>query len=360
VFLLHSKTAWNDYFPETSKNTFYSQTLTSRRDPSNTGVYVLNCLFRSIFSSSNGGALYCSSSVTYLLVESTSFFSCKTSSGVGGAIYFSNSNNGQCVLYELCGYDCCLTHSNYPQFIYIYMKTDISKKNHLNYSSVSRCVNENSYQTLCLYYGNIRCPSVNISNNRCYGDSILCYPSSISNSVTCSYSYSTFEDNTVVTDSPIIFWTTGAECEIKSCNILRNTQGNVNTRGTITTRGNTKISDCCILDNNANNIFFQASSSSYTITLLNCTVDRTTNNGYLTIQNTVTKSFILALNHMSTQNCHSEYDAAGTLIPVIQTPSPSKKQVHCFTGQNIFLLIRNEDVVSLISILIFNFIYLSL
>ena len=61
-------------------------------------------------------------SVTYLLVESTSFFSCSTSSSSGGVINFSNSNNGQCVLNEVCGYDCCLTYTSGPhaQFAYIY------------------------------------------------------------------------------------------------------------------------------------------------------------------------------------------------------------------------------------------------
>jgi hypothetical protein len=152
-----------------------------------------------------------------------------------------------------------------------------------------------------------------------------------------------------------ILLTSGAKYEIKSCNIIRNSQVTVNYYGIITTWGNTMIEDSCILENNATPIFYTASSS-YRITLSNCTVDSTSNNGYLITQNTATKSFILALNHMSTQNCHSEYDVVGYLTPI--TPHPSKKQIHCFTGQNIFLLIRNEDVVSLISILIFNFIHL--
>jgi hypothetical protein len=196
-----------------------------------------------------------------------------------------------------------------------------------------------------------------MSNNKCKGDSVVCFPLSYSNTVTCSFSYSSFADNIATQGTWFTLWTSGAEYEIKSCNILRNTQDNLNYRGTIATSGNLKIMDSCILENKADYIFYE-DYSSYRITLSNCTVDKTTNNGYLITQNTVTKSFILALNHLSTQNCHSGYDAAGTLTPIIQTPSSSKKQMNYCTGQNIFLLIRNEDVVSLFSILIFNFIHL--
>ena len=116
----------------------------------------------------------------------------------------------------------------------------------------------------------------------------------------------------------------------------------------------TMIRDCCILENKANRIFYQASS--YTITLSYCTVDSTSNNGYLTIQNTVTKSFILALNHISTQNCHSGYDMVGTLTPISQSPSSSKKKNHLCTCENFFIKLRLSDFISLISVLISNFI----
>jgi hypothetical protein len=309
MFLLHSKAAWNDFFPGTSPTNLPSQTYTYRPTPSGSNVYVLNCLFSSITSTGHGGALYCTS--TYLLVESTSFFSCKTSGGRAGAIYFSNSG-GQCVLKEVCGYDCCTTDSTNSNFVYTSVKNDVSSKNYINYSSISRCVNENSYQSLFFNYGKIFCPSVNLSNNKCIGEFVLYYPIKYSNTVTCSFSFSSFADNNASKNSCLLLWTYDAEYEIKSCNVLRNMQVTVNERGTICAYGNLKIMDSCILENIATPIFFQQSSS-YTITLSNCTVDSTSNNGYLTIQNTVTKSFILALNHMSTQNCHSLYDSVGTL-----------------------------------------------
>jgi hypothetical protein len=354
MFFLYSKTAWNDYFPGSYTN-FNSQTYTSRQTPSYTGVYVSNCFFGPITSSSDGGVLYCGSSVQYLLVESSSFFSCKSSGGAG-AILFSNTNNGQCVFHAVCGYGCCST-SNNVQFGHTYVYNVLTSKNYFNYSSISCCVsvNSGSWYVFLLYYGKIDFPSVNISMNKCYGQSIYCYPLSDS-TVTCSLTHSSFTDNIANGYTCICLCTTGAKYEIKSCNILRNTQVNLNSQGTIATWGNLIIEDSCILENKATRIFHQASS--YTITLSNCTVDSTSSNEYLTTQNTVTKSFILALNHMSTRNCHSEYDSAGTLTPIIQTPSSSKKQrLYCYTGHQFFVHLHPRDVFSLIGILIFNFIH---
>jgi predicted outer membrane repeat protein len=355
MFLLHSITAWNDYFPGITLINLNSQTYTSRQTPSDTYIYVLNCLFNSITSTGNGGALYCTS--TYLLVESTSFFSCKTSGGNAGAIFFQNTNSGQCVLHEVCGYDCCKTDSITCQFDCIYPKNDISSKNYINYSSISRCVNVNSGHTLYHYNGKICFQSVNISNNKCWGNSFFCYPFLDSNSFTCSFSYSSFADNVATNYAWLKLYTPGAKYEIKNCNILRNSQVTVSSYGIISTWGNLKIDDSCILDNKATLTFYQ-DSSSYRITLSNCTVDSTSNNGYLIIQSTATKSFIFALNHMSTQNCHAGYDVVGYLTPITPPSLFSNKQKYCYTGQKYLLQLRNEDVVSLISILIFNFIHL--
>ena len=137
--------------------------------------------------------------------------------------------------------------------------------------------------------------------------------------------YSSFVDNNAPRAICLYLWTTGANYEIKSCNILRNTQ-TYTSYGTFYTIGNVMIENSCILENQASTIF-QQSSSSYKYTLSKCTVDSTTNNGYLTIKNTPTKSFILALNHMSTRNCHSEYDSAGYLTPIIPSPFSSNKQI---------------------------------
>jgi hypothetical protein len=285
-------------------------------------------LFISCTSGSDGGALYTSS--TTLLVESSSFFSCTTSSNWGGAIRVSG---GQFVLYEVCGYNCFSTYAGgtVGQFVFIDVTNSASNKNYVNYSSISGCVNQrsDSQETVRLGSGMVCCPSVNMSMNTCgYYPGILTYPYTDSSSVTCSFTYSSFVDNNCPGYICIYFNRNGAKYEMKSCNVLRNTQSS-SSYGIIYTRGILNINDSCILENTATNIFY-SSSSSYPITLLNCTVDKTTNNGYLTTKNTVTKSFILGLNHMSTQNCHSGYDSAGTLTAIPYVSSLTKKSF-CYT-----------------------------
>jgi hypothetical protein len=342
---MHSRTAWNDYFPSVTTYNLNSQTYTSRQALSNSYVYASNCVFSGITTSARGSAFHLTST-TYFLVESTSFFSCKTSYYYGGAIYFENSG-GQCVLNKICGYDSS-TNGAYYLFAHIYVNNAITSKNYVNYSSITGCGFDypSVWYVLYLGYGKNDCQSFNLSNNKCYGRFIYCDPVSDSNSVTCSLTYSTFADNIATDSSCLYFNTRGAKYEIKSCNIIRNTQSSLSSGGTIFTYGITTIYDSCILKNNADYYFYQGSS--YTITLTNCTVDRTTNNGYLTTRNTVTKNFILGLNHISTRNCHSEYDSVGTLIPTIQT---SQKRIRWYTCRHHNLL---RDFVSWVSFILLD------
>jgi hypothetical protein len=194
--LFHVRNAWGDYFTGSPTSTL-SNKYEARQTPSVASVYVSNSLFGPITTTGQGGVLYCSTSVQYLLVESTSFFTCKASSN-GGAIYFYNTNSGQSVLYEVCGYDCCTTSASDGQFTYIYVQNTASNKNYVIYSSVTRCVNKNSgsWYTLRHDYGKNYFLSVNISVNECYSRSaIYSNPFIDSNSVVCLFKYSTFADN---------------------------------------------------------------------------------------------------------------------------------------------------------------------
>jgi hypothetical protein len=341
AFLPHSRTEWDYYFPETNPNYF-----TSRQTPSSSNVYVSNCLFESITSTSgHGGALFCTSA-TYFLVESTSFFSCRTSSSYGGAIYFSNTG-GQSVLHDVCGYGCCSTHASSPchQFARIEVSNTASSNNYVNCSSIAYCVsgNPDSYYALGLFSGKMRCPSVNISLNKCYGRTVWCSPFADSNSATSSFLYSSFADNTLAGFTCFMLWMDNANFEIKSCNIIRNTQSNLGTEGTICTKGNLLIEDSCILENKATYIFNQQNSLN-TITLSNCTVDKTTNNQKLVTQNMATKSFILGLNHIFTQNCHAEYDSVGFLTPIAQSSPYSKKQRSWCSCERFLYKCAQEDL----------------
>jgi hypothetical protein len=327
------KFGWNEYFDGTPVTTFNYSQYTSRQYSSSSSVYVLSCLFNNCnVPSGDGGALSCSTSVTYLVVEYSSFFSCKTNSGRGGAIFFFNTDNGQCILYSVCGFD-CYSANTYGVFACNYVRNIASSKNYVNYTSVARCVVETGgHETLCVMYGEIKYPSINVSQNKCNDYSVMySYPFADSSSITCSLSYSTFADN-IASQSCFYINRDNSKHEIKSCNIIRNTQTSSSSR-IFCINGNMNILNSCILENQATNIFYSYSSSS--ITLTNCTVDKTSNSGYLTIQNTVTKSFIHAFNHMSTQNCNAKYDAVGSLTAVSYV-SHTTKTVFYYSCKNYY------------------------
>jgi hypothetical protein len=356
--MVRPKFSWNEYF--TPVTTLSSREYNSRQTLLGSSVYVLNCLFNKCTSENVGGAMYCTSA-TFLLVEATSFESCKTSAADGGAIYYSNTGGGQSVLHRVCGSDCFSTFTSNisrGQFSYIMVNNDGSSKNYVNYSSTVRCVSQNlkSHCTMHLYFGKICCPSVNSSMNKFqYYPGIFCHPFNDLSYVTCSLSYSSFTDNNA-SGHICIGFNVDAKYEIKYCNILRNTQGYLNSFGLIYAPGNLIIENSCILENDANYIFYFWSS--HVITLSNCTIDKTTSNGNLNIQNTITKSFILGLHHISTQNCYSEYDSIGILTAVPCVSRPTKKvYCYCYTSKINQYQATLSDFLSSTLLFIFMFIH---
>jgi len=333
------KFSWNDFFSGAPQTTLSSVEYNSRQNPTTASVHVLNCLFNRINSGSDGGALYCTSTTSFL-VESSSFFTCKTSSSNGGAIYVSNA--AQCVLYRVCGNDCCSTNTGttYYQFACMRVIDSVSNKNYVNYSSISRCVNtnSNSYYTIETDYGIICGLSVNSSINKChYSPGFRTLPS---------------VDNRIFTYICVYYESRGTNNEMKYCNVLRNIH-DTSSYGTIYAYGNLMIAGSCILGNTASCIFYE-NNPSCSITLSNNTVDKTTSAGSFRIQNTVTKSFILGLNHISTQNCHSEFDSVGTLSAIPYIPSPTKREI-CSCNRN-HILVRIRDFFILDWVFIVTFI----
>jgi hypothetical protein len=167
------------------------------------------------------------------------------------------------------------------------------------------------------------------------------------NTVTGSLTYSTITDNNATVDQIVVFWNQGSQNEMKSCNVLRNTQVYAGSRAIIFTWGYLVIEDSCILENRAN-LYFYESSKYCTITVSNCTVDNFASYGNITTKNLFTKSFIHALDHMSTRHCYTGFDSVGNLTPI----SHISKQKHCYTGDRSFYHIKQANFV-----FIFNFIH---
>jgi predicted outer membrane repeat protein len=328
---LYSITAWSDYYTGVSSITFENQGTSQTRSFSESSVFVFSCLFNKCTSTSKGGAISCTTD-TRLLVESSSFFSCKISSNQGGAIYFYNRNGGECVLHGLCGYDCNTTStsvSSNGQFAYVLLSDGLSYKNYVNYSSISRSVSQETdiRDPLYLSCGKIRCQSINLSMNRCkYYPGIYCCPTIDSNPDTHSLSYSSITDTVNFGYICVGLSRGSSNFEIKYCNIIRNLQINPNAYGIIYANLNLIIKDSCILDNTVTYYFY--AEPSYKITVSNSTVDSTNHYNSFVLTNTITKSFINALDHISTQNCNSEYDSIGILTAIAP---PKKKKVFCNT-----------------------------
>jgi hypothetical protein len=347
-----TKTAWDDFFEGSVSPTLFSKRYTANQTFLDTNVYVLNCLFTRCTSPSSGGALYCKS-MKCLLIESSSFFSCKASGNNGGAVYFFNSGEGQSVFYKVCGNDCNLDYNStgncLGQFVYTYVNNSGLAKNHFNYSSIARCVSENSnsWHTLSLYKGRIFSPSINISMNRCASRSVFfIHPYFDTDFISCSTSYSSFVDNNATLYTCLVLYAYNSKSEIICCNILRNTQVNDTTEGIVRSRGEMTIKDSCILENSGGYIFYTDSLSS--ITLFNCTVDNTTNNGNLTLQSIAMSRFIHKLDHLSTELCSAEYDSVGPVC---------KNIIIHYSCKRFFCQPHLSDVFKIISIFIFNFIH---
>jgi hypothetical protein len=272
-----------------------------------------------------------------LLVEQTSFISCKTTSSYGGGIYFYSTTNGECILSKICGFDCSSKYSSggEGQFTYIYTRNSPTFKNHLNDSSITHSLNgyTGTLSAIFLWYGNILCPSVNSTNNVCYYYTALRTvptPGTGSpTSETCCISYSSIVNNTASGHICIMIDRTSTSQRIDTCNIINNKQS-TSSFAIIYSNGNLLIKDSCIIGNDENNKIFYVSSCR--ITLSNCTIDDGvfTNGRYsgdVTVIKTITKPFINALSHISTYHCDSYYDSYGTLTGKPNVPSKTSR---CF------------------------------
>jgi len=207
--------------------------------------------------------------------------------------------------------------------------------NTINDSSIAYSLNDNdAYYTLYHWYGRIISCSVNVSNNKCSGTSgiyYLPYPSSSASSgdPSCIISFSTFTNNTCHTNHICLQLEQGSAFkEINRCNVLRNTQQNTNTYGTIYSYGNLDIKSSCILDNSAKYDFY--AYNSYTITITDCTRDTNKETyGSVTIKETPAQSFINALIHTQAEHCVAQFDSVGDLTIEIQITKRTLSKCSC-------------------------------
>jgi hypothetical protein len=359
------KTAFDDFYgPGNTNISEYAGTkYTSRITPTSQNVYVHDCFFYYCSSSSDGGALYCSSSVYKLLVDQASFVSCRTSGYHGGAIFFNNPTNGECIVNKICGYNCSSTCSgtSIGQCVSTYTKRDATYKNHINDSAFTHTsrTSSGSQYVLCLCNGNISCPSINLTNNVCYCyTAVLYYPTAGSGSPvseTCCMSYSSIVNNTASGGHSCFYLDrTGSSHSIDSCNIINNKQTSTS-YGTFYVYANVLIKDSCILGNNENYKVFYVNSGK--ITISNCTFDddiftNGRNYGSVTVIKTIEKTFIHALSHIATYHCDSYFDSYGTLTVKLNVTSENPRYlISCNNERPIIDALRNIRFLFLLTFL---------
>ena len=256
--------------------------------------YVYCCYFVDCSAEKGGGIL--ATSQTNMLIEETSFSSCKATSSDGGGLYFETT--GSCVLYRVCSF-ACTAPSNGP-FCSIKLQNSLSYNNTMKDSSVanSNCAR----RTIWLKYGMILASSINSSKNIADYYPNLVYPSSSCDFADCLISFSCFSNNEVRVHVCVLY-DSGGKGEMRSCNVINNTQGQKSECGVVYTNSPLNIYNSCVIGNDADRAFY--CSGSYKINLYNTTFDKTSNYNAV-VQSSAATTFINNLLFIKTGECDAE------------------------------------------------------
>jgi predicted outer membrane repeat protein len=294
-------------------------------------VYIYRCFFRDLSSESNGGAIYCSNSVTLILIEQSSFISCTTSNYCGGGIYFYNDIGGESFLNEVCSFNCSSTNTtqSYGSFAYLKPKDNPDFKNHANYTSSSHSLSSNNgaCAVLDLSRGTVIITSSNITSNAISNrPAYACGPTLNSLRYTCYVSYCQILDNIASMGGTLKHWSKNTMQMVNQCNILNNSQTITHNTGTIISEEMILfIKDSCILGNNKEGIVFYSENKGEII-LSNCTIDndiisKTRYNTRFAINKTVETIFICEFSHIAAENCDSFFDSYKDFKLFSKTPT---------------------------------------
>jgi len=134
-------------------------------------VWVNDCRFIGLASSSDGGAIYYSSSDIKMVVEQCLFKNCDAGSR-GGCIHFSSSGKSGIVLSKCYASKCKSSQSTSQQSgSFAYISVNEKSRNELLWVSYSQCASStynNPEQTLSVSDGLVLYANDNISNNLAY------------------------------------------------------------------------------------------------------------------------------------------------------------------------------------------------
>jgi len=227
-----------------------SENIASGRSYNEQSVIISYCSFsRSSQLTGNGGVISISSSEYSLSVTQTIFYFC-TSSSNGGAIYFSSSTS---FLNMICADKCGSASGNFAYF-------STSTENYIGYLSILNSYHiSNELSTLCTFFGDQNIKGSNSSFNQALYYSSLRIASPVS--VTCSFS--SFYSNSASEYSCIGVWKNSGE--ISYCNVVGNNSPKAHS--VILSYDGAKVTfKYSIFKQNLNKLFASGTGSSITIT----------------------------------------------------------------------------------------------
>ena len=275
---------WNTFFNDDEPPALQKENFSSQHQVTNEAAYIVSCTFQSIDSETNGGAICFSPSSpdAKLLVEVCTFDNCHTNDQAGGAVCMNSlgtneDSHGSSVINKCCASHCWTTfksneENSYGQCFYIRLEDDDTYINNVLDSSIIQSSPSFSDGEGIIYlrYANITVRTVNFSNNVCtLSPSACCNPSwSSTNTITCFIEYCSICNNKATTAYGLFLDGVSDKHIVRNSNFIGNDISGK--KGLIFAAGIDTISECTILDNIADPIFYACDDN--TIHIINCTI----------------------------------------------------------------------------------------
>ena len=314
--------SWQEFYAEPSSPvyTLPRNKYTSSQTVSQGSYYVFACFFASCSASKGGGVFV--SAETKLLVEETSFSSCKATSGSGGGLFISSVSS--CLFSKVCSYQCKATSSG--QFCYHSLSQSAEYTTKLKDCAISYTNNPDCDGSIYIQFGLIFVSSVNSSFNKC------CYYSGIridplpSGNLDCSVTFSCFSNNEGKSGKICVnFYSSSSQAEMRSCNVVGNKQDG-SSYGTVTaTYTYLYIYDSIVIDNVAP---YSIATNHGTVNINNTIFDKIDSG--CSIQSKAKSSFTNILLFIKTGECDAENPKSFTKANIKTYVMPVYQRISVF------------------------------
>ena len=301
-----------------------SENISHGRSYVNDNTIISDCVFSRLFTiNGDGGVVFISPISLSINVSHTIFYNCSCS-GSGGAIYFSSTNS---YLRMICANRCS---ANNNHFAYL----SASLKNQVEYLSLTYCsYSAFGYYSVHLNSGDQSVENANSSMNYANQISGICFysPSSFTNT------HCTFSNNKVSSSICLYFYSSSGTISMSYANIVHNNSpysGIVYATG----EGSRKLI-YCIFHNNSNTLFYIWSGSlevshsfiDHSSLLISAgTTVSTANN------NSLTKTITYRIQYFNSVYCNADLPIIG--LRQLNTMDQTNLRTSSFIFQIVYLI----------------------